>query len=82
MGVGWSVLRAGSLFHFWPRREPPFSPGEASDPTARRMLADLSAFLLSHGIVIAPSGFGCLATTTQPADLDYLVAAVSAYLTR
>ena len=46
------------------------------------MLADLSAFLLRHGVVIAPSGFGCLATVTTPADLDYLVAAVDAYLTQ
>jgi hypothetical protein len=46
------------------------------------MIAGLSAFLLRHGMAIAPSGFGCLATVTSPADLDYLVIAVDAYLTQ
>jgi hypothetical protein len=46
------------------------------------MIAGLSAFLLHHSVVIAPSGFGCLATVTLPADLDYLVMAVDAYLTQ
>jgi glutamate-1-semialdehyde aminotransferase len=48
----------------------------------RRTIADLSGFLLRHGVVIAPSGFGCLATATEQADLDYLITAVDAYLTR
>ncbi len=78
----WSVRHAGSLFCFWPHRELPASPGQARHHVARRMIAGLSAFLLRHGVVIAPSGFGCLATITSPADLDYLVMAVDAYLTQ
>jgi len=35
----------------------------------RRTIADLSGFLLRHGVVIAPSGFGCLATATEQATL-------------
>lgn len=77
----WSVRRVGSLFHFWPHRNLPASPGQARHHVTRAVLADLSGFLLRHGVVIAPSGFGCLATVTTPADLDYLVAAVDAYLT-
>ena len=80
--VDWSVRQAGSLFHFWPYRNVPASPGQARHHVTRAVLADLSGFLLRHGVVIAPSGFGCLATVTTPADLDYLVAAVDAYLTQ
>ena len=78
----WSVRHAGSLFCFWPHRELPASPGQARHHVARQIIAGLSAFLLRHGVVIAPSGFGCLATATSPADLDYLVMAVDAYLTQ
>jgi len=78
----WSVRHTGSLFCFWPHRELPASPGQARHHVARRMIAGLSAFLLRHGVVIAPSGFGCLATASLPADLDYLVMAVDAYLTQ
>jgi len=78
----WSARRAGSLFHFWPHRNLPASPGQARHHVSRRILAELSGFLLRHGVVIAPSGFGCLATVTSPADLDYLVAAVDAHLTQ
>ena len=51
-------------------------------PGARAAVADLSAFLLRHGAVIAPSGFGCLSTATTPEDMDYLAMAVDAYLTQ
>ena len=78
----WSVRQAGSLFHFWPHKNLPAAPGQARHHVTRAVLADLSGFLLRHGVVIAPSGFGCLATVTTPADLDYLVTAVDAYLTR
>jgi len=78
----WSVRQAGSLFHFWPHRNLPAAPGQARHHVTRAVLADLSGFLLRHGVVIAPSGFGCLATVTTPADLDYLAAAIDAYLTR
>ncbi|MGD0065874.1 MAG: aminotransferase class III-fold pyridoxal phosphate-dependent enzyme [Streptosporangiaceae bacterium] len=78
----WSVRHAGSLFCFWPHRELPASPSQARHHMTRRMIAGLSAFLLRNGVVIAPSGFGCLATATSPADLDYLVMAVDAYLTQ
>ncbi|HZR52093.1 MAG TPA: hypothetical protein VFB06_21590 [Streptosporangiaceae bacterium] len=78
----WLVRQAGSLFHFWPHRNLPASPGQARHHVSRAVLADLSGFLLRHGVVIAPSGFGCLATVTTPADLDYLVTAVDAYLTQ
>jgi glutamate-1-semialdehyde 2,1-aminomutase len=76
----WIVRRAGSLFHLWPQRKLPNSPGDARQQIeARRQLTDLSAFLLRHGAIIAPSGFSCLSTATQPADLDYLALAVNAY---
>jgi glutamate-1-semialdehyde aminotransferase len=78
----WSVRHAGSLFCFWPHRELPASPDQARHHAARQMIAGLSAFLLRHGVVIAPSGLGCLATATLPADLDYLVMAVDSYLTQ
>ena len=82
-GADWTVRHAGSLFHLWPQRELPRSPGHArQQPSARRALADLSAFLLRHGAVIAPSGFGCLSTATAPADIDYLAMAVDGYLTQ
>lgn len=79
----WKVRHAGSLFHLWPHRELPRSPGHArQQPSARRALADLSAFLLRHGAVIAPSGFGCLSTATAPADIDYLAMAIDSCLTQ
>jgi glutamate-1-semialdehyde 2,1-aminomutase len=78
----WSVRPAGSLFTFWPHRTLPASPGQAHHHMTRRKITALSAFLLRHGLVIAPSGLGCLATTTQPADLDYLITATNAYLTQ
>jgi glutamate-1-semialdehyde 2,1-aminomutase len=81
-GADWSVRRAGSLFCFWPHRTLPASPGQALHHMTRRKIGGLSGFLLRHGVVIAPSGFGCLATATQQADLDYLITAVDAYLTR
>jgi glutamate-1-semialdehyde 2,1-aminomutase len=82
-GTDWTVRRAGSLFHLWPQHQLPHSPSDARQQIdARRTLSDLSAFLLRHGVIIAPSGFGCLATATQPADLDYLAMAVSAYLSQ
>ncbi len=81
-GACWSARCAGSLFCFWPHRRLPASPGQAVHHMTRRTIAGLSDFLLRHGVVIAPSGFGCLATTTEQADLDYLVTAVDAYLIR
>jgi glutamate-1-semialdehyde 2,1-aminomutase len=82
-GVDWAVRHYGSLFHLWPRQELPRSPGQARQQArARRTLADLSAFLLRHGAVIAPSGFGCLSTATPPAEIDYLAMAIDAYLTQ
>jgi glutamate-1-semialdehyde 2,1-aminomutase len=81
-GAYWSARRAGSLFCFWPHQTLPASPGQAFHHMTRRTIADLSGFLLRHGVVIAPSGFGCLATATEQADLDYLITAVDAYLTR
>ena len=77
----WSGRRAGSLFHFWPHRNLRASPGQARHHVSLAMLADLSAYLLRHGVVIAPAGFGCLATMTSSADLDYLITADDAYLT-
>jgi glutamate-1-semialdehyde 2,1-aminomutase len=79
-GADWTVLHAGSLFHLWPRRRPPSSPEEAHDPGARDELQGLAFFLLRHGVVLAPSGLGCLATTTQADDVEYLVSAVDQYL--
>lgn len=79
----WTVRHAGSLLHLWPHQELPRSPGHARQQAlAHGALADLSAFLLRHGAVIAPSGFGCLSTATTPADMDYLAMAVDAYLTQ
>ncbi len=78
----WSVRHAGSLFHFWPGREQPSSPSQVHQDVVRGMLPHLSGFLLRHGVVIGPSGFGCLATATQPEDLDYLVTAIDAYLSQ
>jgi glutamate-1-semialdehyde 2,1-aminomutase len=79
----WTVRHAGSLFHLWPHQELPRSPGHArQQPGARGAVADLSEFLLRHGAVIAPSGFGCLSTATTPEDMDYLAMAVDAYLTQ
>lgn len=78
----WSVRWAGSLFHFWPRREQPISPTQAHHHVASRPLRDLSGFLLRHGVMIAPSGFACLSTATHPEDLDYFVTAVNAYLSQ
>jgi glutamate-1-semialdehyde 2,1-aminomutase len=82
-GAGWTVRHAGSLLHLWPHRELPGSPGHArQQPGASAAVADLSAFLLRHGAVIAPSGFGCLSTATTPEDMDYLAMAIDAYLTQ
>jgi glutamate-1-semialdehyde aminotransferase len=78
----WSVRCAGSLFHFWPGREQPSSPSQVHHDVGRGMLPHLSGFLLRHGVVIGPSGFGCLATATQPEDLDYLITAIDAYLSQ
>ena len=78
----WSVSRAGSLFHFWPRRELPASPTQAHQDTISGRLRQLSGFLLRHGVLIAPSCFGCLSTATQPEDLDYFVRVVNAYLSQ
>jgi glutamate-1-semialdehyde 2,1-aminomutase len=80
-GSAWTVRRAGSLFHLWPHRDLPRSPRDAQhDGKSRQAVRELSQFLLDHGTVIAPSGFGCVATTTSAADADYLVRAVDAYL--
>jgi glutamate-1-semialdehyde 2,1-aminomutase len=79
-GADWTVLQAGSLFHLWPRTKPPASPEEAHDPRARHELRALAFFLLCHGVVLAPSGLGCLATTTRAGDVEYLVSAVDQYL--
>jgi glutamate-1-semialdehyde 2,1-aminomutase len=76
----WTVRQAGSLFHLWPGARLPRSPGEARHPEARRQLARLSHFLLCHGVVLAPTGLGCLATTSQAADVDYLLYAVERFL--
>jgi glutamate-1-semialdehyde 2,1-aminomutase len=76
----WTVQHAGSLFHLWPRRPPPNSPGDARDLEARSELARLAYFLLCHGVVLAPTGFGCLATTTQASDVEYLLYAVDRFL--
>lgn len=79
-GADWTVRHAGSLFHLWPRRRPPSSPEEAHDPRARHELRKLAFFLVCHGVVLAPSGLGCLATTTRAGDVEYLVSAVEQYL--
>ena len=79
-GADWTVRHAGSLFNLWPRTRPPSSPEEAHDPRARRELSKLAFFLLRHGVVLAPSGLGCLATTTRAGDVEYLVSAVEQYL--
>jgi glutamate-1-semialdehyde 2,1-aminomutase len=78
----WTVRYAGSLFHLWPQTRLPMSPEEAHDPRARRRLSELSFFLLCHGVVLAPSGLGCLATTTQASDVEYLLSAVRQHLLR
>jgi glutamate-1-semialdehyde 2,1-aminomutase len=79
-GAGWAARHAGSLFQLWPRMRPPSSPEEARDPRARQELRELAFFLLCHGVVLAPSGLGCLATTTRADDVVYLVSAVDQYL--
>jgi glutamate-1-semialdehyde 2,1-aminomutase len=76
----WTVRDAGSLFHLWPGTPPPNSPGDARQPEARRELTRLAHFLLCHGVVLAPTGFGCLATTTQASDVEYLLYAVDRFL--
>jgi glutamate-1-semialdehyde 2,1-aminomutase len=77
----WTVRRAGSLFHLWPYRELPSSPSGVSEQRkARQAIRELSEFVLCHGAVIAPSGFGCVATVTTSADISYLVSALDAYL--
>jgi glutamate-1-semialdehyde 2,1-aminomutase len=76
----WTARQAGSLFHRWPGPRLPRSPGEARHPEARRQLARLSHFLLCHGVVLAPTGLGCLATTSSAADVDYLLYAVERFL--
>jgi glutamate-1-semialdehyde 2,1-aminomutase len=80
--VDWAVRQVGSLFHLWPRSRLPATPQEARDPAAGRQLQELAFFLLCHGVVLAPTGLGCLATTTRGVDVDYLLAAVELYLTR
>lgn len=80
-GSGWTVRCAGSVFHFWPYRELPRSPSDARQQgKARADLMELSQFLLHHGVIIAPSGFGCLATVSSSADIDSLMTAMDAYL--
>jgi glutamate-1-semialdehyde 2,1-aminomutase len=77
----WTVRRAGSLFHLWPHRDLPRAPQEAQqDGKARQAIRELSQFVLNHGAIIAPSGFGCVATVTSSADIDELVLALNAYL--
>jgi hypothetical protein len=69
-----------STFHLWTRSRLPTTPEEARDPSVARQLRELTFFLLCHGVVLAPSGLGCLATTTRDIDVDYLLAAVEYYL--
>jgi glutamate-1-semialdehyde 2,1-aminomutase len=80
--VDWTVRYVGSLFHLWPRSRLPATPEEARDSVAGRQLRELTFFLLCHGVVLAPAGLGCLATTTRGIDVDYLLAAVEHYLAR
>lgn len=77
----WTARRAGSLFHLWPHQVLPRSPSDVKEQhKARRILSELSKFVLRHGAVIAPSGFGCVATVTSSADIDYLVAVLDTYI--
>jgi glutamate-1-semialdehyde 2,1-aminomutase len=78
----WSVRTAGSLFCLWPAKNLPAAPPREHCETKRRIVADLSSFLLQRGVIVAPSGLGCLSTATQPEDLDYLLLAVDHYLSQ
>jgi hypothetical protein len=64
----------------WPRTRPPTSPEEAHDQRARHELRELAFFLLRHGVVLAPTGLGCLATTTEAGNVEYLLSAVEQYV--
>ena len=82
-GIPGSVTGAGSLFRIHPTaREPMDYRSARQDPVESARLSRLVRYLLDHGVLVSPTGLGCLATPMGEAELasflDVFAAAVAA----
>jgi len=82
-GVPGAVTGLGSLFrlHPAPRNFVDYRSAVASKDESAR-LDRLHRALIDHGILLAPTGLGCLSTAVGEAEVEYFLEVLNACLTR
>jgi glutamate-1-semialdehyde 2,1-aminomutase len=80
-GVPGSVSGVGSLFRIHPvKREFVDYRSTRLDERETERLARLVRNLLDHGVLVAPTGLGCLSTPMADAELEWLLETFAACL--
>lgn len=73
-GLPGAVTGLGSLFRIHPSDRPFVDYRSAvSDDAERRRLDRLHRELIDHGVLIAPTGLGCLSTAVTDAEIEYFL---------
>ena len=77
-GVAGAITGMGSLFRIHPAARPLVDYRSAiADEAERARLDQLHRALLDHGVLISPTGLGCLSTAVTQAEIEYFLEIVN-----
>jgi glutamate-1-semialdehyde 2,1-aminomutase len=78
-GAAGAITGMGSLFRIHPADRPFVDYRSAvADEAERKRLDLLHRALLDHGVLISPTGLGCLSTAVTEAEIEYVLEIVNA----